>query len=88
MPGMLIQAKLITKYLYETYGDSIYISLMNQFTPGEGLEKFPEINRKITEAEYRSLVDYASNLGIVNGYVQEGETASESFIPEFDLEGV
>jgi putative pyruvate formate lyase activating enzyme len=88
MPGMLIQAKMITKYLYETYGDSIYISLMNQFTPGEGLEKFPEINRKITEAEYRSLVDYASNLGIVNGYVQEGETASESFIPEFDCEGV
>jgi len=88
MPGMLIQAKMITKYLYDTYGDSIYISLMNQFTPGEGLEKFPEINRKITEAEYRSLVDYASNLGIVNGYVQEGETASESFIPEFDCEGV
>lgn len=88
MPGMLIQAKMITKYLYETYGDNIYISLMNQFTPGEGLENFPEINRKITEAEYRSLVDYASNLGVVNGYVQEGETASESFIPEFDCEGV
>ena len=88
MPGMLIQAKMITKYLYETYGDRIFISLMNQFTPGEGLEEFSEINRKITESEYNSLIDYASNIGIINGYVQEGETASESFIPEFDCEGV
>ncbi len=88
MPGMLIQAKLVTKYLYDTYGDSIYISLMNQFTPNGELEAFPEINRKITDREYMSLVEYAQNLGVVNGFVQEGETAKESFIPEFDLRGV
>ena len=88
MPGMLIQAKLITRYLYETYGDSIYISLMNQFTPNEELNSYPEINRKITEAEYKSLIAYAQTLGVKNGYVQEGETALESFIPEFDCTGV
>jgi putative pyruvate formate lyase activating enzyme len=88
MPGMLIQAKLITKYLYDTYGDSIYISLMNQFTPGEGLEDYPEIDRKVTAAEYDSLVEYAANLGVIRGYIQEGETALESFIPDFDCSGV
>ena len=88
MPGMLIQAKLITKYLYEAYGDSIYISLMNQFTPNDELTDYPDINRKVTEAEYNSLIEYASNLGITQGYIQEGDTASESFIPEFDCTGV
>lgn len=88
MPGMLIQAKMIVKYLYEKYGDAIYISLMNQFTPNGELDEFPEIDRKITGREYDSLVDYASGLGLTNGYIQEGETASESFIPDFDCSGV
>ncbi len=88
MPGMLIQAKLITRYLYETYGDSIYISLMNQFTPNGELKAFPEIDRKVTGYEYKSLVEYAMNLDITNGFIQEGETATESFIPDFDLTGI
>jgi putative pyruvate formate lyase activating enzyme len=88
MPGMVIQAKLIVKYLYETYGDSIYLSLMNQYTPGTGLEGHPEINRKVTEAEYNSLVEYAQNLGVINAFVQTGDTASESFIPDFNCTGV
>ncbi len=88
MPGMVIQAKMIVKYLYEKYGDAIYISLMNQFTPNGELEGFPEIDRKLTGREYDSLVDYAAGLGLTNGYIQEGETASESFVPDFDCSGV
>ena len=88
MPGMLIQAKLIVKYLYEKYGDKIFISLMNQFTPNDELDAFPEINRKVSNREYESLIDYAANLGVTNGFMQVGETAKESFIPEFDCTGV
>ncbi len=88
MPGMLIQAKLIVKYLYGSYGDNIYISLMNQFTPNDALTSFPEINRKVTSAEYDSLIDYAAEIGVTNGFMQVGETATESFIPQFDLTGV
>lgn len=88
MPGMLIQAKLIVRYLYENYGDSIYISLMNQFTPNGELEDYPEIDRRLKGYEYKSLVEYAQNLGVTLGFVQEGETAKESFIPDFDLSGV
>lgn len=88
MPGMVIQAKLIVKYLHDEYGDDVYISLMNQFTPGKELEAYPEINRKVTEDEYDSLVDYASYIGVKNGYIQEGDTAEESFIPDFDCSGV
>ena len=88
MPGMLIQAKLIVKYLHEQYGDSIYLSLMNQYTPNGELSGFSEIDRKVSKRDYDSLIAYAQNLGITKAFVQIGETADESFIPEFDCEGV
>lgn len=88
MPGMLIQAKLIVKYLHDKYGDNIYISLMNQYTPNGELADYPEIDRKVTDRDYQSLIDYAAEIGVVNGFMQVGETAKESFIPEFDCEGV
>lgn len=88
LPGLLEDAKAVVKYLYETYGDSIYLSLMSQFTPLPNVEGFPELNRKVTEAEYDEYVDYAIDLGVDNGFIQEGDVAEESFIPDFDCEGV
>lgn len=88
LPGCMEDSMQILKYLHETYGDTIYISIMNQFTPLSNLEKYPELNRKITDEEYETLVDYAIEIGIENGFIQEGDTAEESFIPAFDCEGV
>ena len=88
LPGMTYDSKNVIKYLYETFKDDIYISIMNQYTPLKQVEKYPEINRKVTDKEYDEVVDYAIELGVVNGFIQEGETASEIFIPEFDCEGV
>ena len=88
LPGCTEDSKAVIRYLYETYGNRIYISIMNQFTPLEGLKDYPELNRRITEAEYDEVVDYAIDLGVECGFIQEGDTAEESFIPEFDGEGV
>lgn len=88
LPGCMEDSMQILKYLHETYGDMIYISIMNQFTPLSNLEKYPELNRRITDEEYETLVDYAIEIGIENGFIQEGDTAEESFIPAFDCEGV
>lgn len=88
LPGCTEDAKAVIRYLYETYGDNIYISIMNQFTPLEGLKGYPELNRRITEDEYDEVVDYAIDLGVECGFIQEGDTAEESFIPKFDGEGV
>lgn len=88
LPGCMEDSKRIIKYLHETYGNTIYISIMNQFTPLSNLEKYPELNRKINAEEYDALVDYAIDIGIENGFIQEGDTAEESFIPAFDCEGV
>ena len=78
------------KYLYETYGDQIYMSLMNQYTPLDTLnrEKYPELTKKVTKKAYDVLVDYAIDLGVEQAFIQEGETAKESFIPDFSYEGV
>ena len=88
LPGLESDSKAIIKYLYEKYGDTIYISIMNQYTPLAYVQEIPELNRKITEKEYDAVVDYAIDLGVVNGFIQEGDTAEESFIPEFDFSGI
>lgn len=88
MPGHLQESKAIIRYVYEEYGERVVLSIMNQYTPLKQVEKYPEINRKVTEEEYESLINYAISIGVKEAYVQEGDTAIESFIPPFDLEGV
>ena len=88
LPGQIQDAKDAVKYLYEKYGDNIFVSIMSQYTPCTDLDAYPEINRKITQEEYDEVVDYAVDIGLENGFLQEGESASESFIPPFDLTGV
>ena len=88
LPGYVEDSKKVIKYLYETYKNDIYISILSQFTPLEGLENYPEINRKLNEEEYDEVVDYAIELGVENGFIQEGDVAKESFIPDFDGQGV
>lgn len=87
LPGHVNDAKAVLKYLYDTYRDHVYISMMSQFTP-IALEDYPEINRTVTKREYERLVNYALEIGITNAFIQEGDVAKDSFIPAFDCEGV
>jgi putative pyruvate formate lyase activating enzyme len=82
LPGHVAEAKLSLSYLYKTYGDSIYVSLMSQYTPSENLPA--PLNRRVTAAEYGELVEYADKMGIKNCFIQEKESAKESYIPDFD----
>ena len=89
LPGHTKDSKEILRYLWENFGDSIYVSIMNQYTPMPGIEQeFPELGRRVTRREYDRVVDYALELGFSNAFVQEGPTAEESFIPAFDGAGV
>lgn len=87
LPGHVNDAKAVLKYLYDTYHDHVYISMMSQFTP-IALKDYPEINRTVTRREYERLVDYALEIGITIAFIQEGDVAKDSFIPAFDCEGV
>ncbi len=88
LPGQLSDTKKIIRWVYETFGDRVYLSLMNQYTPTEQVKGIPELNRTITRKEYDKAIDFALRLGITQGFIQEGGTASESFIPNFDGEGI
>lgn len=88
LPGQLQDAKRIIKYLHETYDNQVYLSLMSQYTPLKHVEKYPELNRKVSLRTYERYVDYAIEIGVENGYIQEEDVAEESFIPAFDGEGV
>lgn len=94
MPGCISDSKNVIKYLYETYGNKIWFSIMNQYTPIEKLvnsgtfENMPELKNTLCEKEYDEVVNFAIDLGIENALIQEGETIRESFIPSFDGSGI
>ena len=88
LPGCVEDSKKVLSYLLDQYGNRIFISILNQYTPLPHVSSYPELNRKVTEKEYEEVVDFAISLGIENGFIQEGEAAAESFIPEFDGSGV
>lgn len=88
LPGFLHDSKDILTDLQDTFGDKIFISIMNQYTPMITLEKYPELERKVTQEEYDELVMFAKLIRIRNAFIQEDETQDESFIPSFDGEGV
>ncbi len=88
LPGQTKDSKKILRYLHETYGNDIYVSIMNQYTPISQVAHIPTLNRKVTHEEYQRVLKFAQTIGIENGFYQEGDTAKESFIPEFDGEGL
>ena len=83
LPGHIDDSKKIIEYLYKTYKDEIIISIMNQYTPVNKC-KYNNLNRRLTKDEYDEVVEFASNLGVINAFIQEGDTAKDSFIPDFN----
>ncbi len=88
LPGQTGDSKKILRYLHNTYGNHILVSIMNQYTPLMPAGQFPELDRKLSDQEYQRVLKFALEIGIENGFLQEGETAGESFIPPFDGEGL
>lgn len=84
LPNHIDDSKKVIKYLYDTYKDNIYISIMNQYTPVRKIDKYKELNNTVTNNEYDKLINYACDLGITNAFIQEGETCKDSFIPDFN----
>lgn len=84
LPGHVDDSKNLIKYLYNRYGDNIIISIMNQYTPIDVIDDYPNLNRRITDEEYENVVDYACSLGVEMAFIQEGDTQAKSFIPDFD----
>lgn len=87
LPEGLTESKAAIEYLYKRYGDSVWFSIMSQYTPF-GTLPYPELYKRVSEKEYDALIDFAIDLGVENAFTQEGSAAEESFIPDFNSEGV
>ncbi len=88
LPGHRHESMRVLDWIHETFGDTVQISLMNQYTPMYRAAEHKGMNRRLTTFEYQSVVDHALNLGITHCYVQQGRTADTKFVPHFDGSGV
>ena len=88
LPGQTKDSKKIIHHLFDTFGNSVYLSIMSQYTPLPHISHIPELNRKITAEEYERIINYCIRLGVEDAFIQEGDTAEASFIPPFTYEGL
>lgn len=88
LPGQGADSRQILFAIRERFGLDVWFSLMNQYTPQPDVKDFPELQRQLTDAEYDDLIEYALDLGLENGFIQEPGAASEQYIPAFNLAGV
>lgn len=84
LPWQYKESMEIVKYIWDNYGDNVYLSLMNQYTPMYKALTHPKLNRKLTTFEYDKVVNYAVDVGFTKCYIQEGKTATAKFVPNFD----
>ena len=88
LPGHSEDSKNVLEYVFKTYGKNVLLSIMRQYTPVNENKEFPNLNRTLSEKEYDEIIDFCINIGIEEAFIQDGEAASESFIPNFDGQGI
>lgn len=84
LPGLLFDSKKVIDTIYSSFGDKVYISIMNQYTPMNRANEYPEINKPLNKKHYNSLVQYAQDLGVINGFIQEEGSNTTEFVPDFN----
>lgn len=88
LPGLLFDSKKIIDTIYSRFGDNVYISIMNQYTPMFNAFKYKELSKPLNPKLYDSLIDYAASIGVKNAFIQESGSNTTEFVPSFDLEGI
>ncbi len=87
LPGHTRGSIAVLEWLHGRFPEGVPVSLMAQYVPCGHAAQFPEINRRVTAREYRKVQEHLFSLGL-DGYLQERESASKTYIPPFNLEGV
>lgn len=84
LPLCTQDSKKIITWVSENLPETVYFSLMRQYTPFGEAEKYPELRRKITAREYKEAVDCVNACKLTNVFLQDAESAKEDFIPQWD----
>ena len=85
LPDNVDNSKVVLKWIKDTFSDNVVLSLMAQYFPVKHFDKYTELNRKVTESEYKEVENYLYDLEIENGYIQELGEHEEEYVPNFDL---
>lgn len=89
LPGQELNAMDVIDFAAEEFPpESVLFSLMSQYTPMPGLEKHPELSRRVDSETNSLLISYMQRRGISAGYWQETDSATDELIPDFDLTGL
>ena len=82
LPSKLFDSKKIIDSLHSRFGDQIWLSLLNQYTPMESCP-IAWLRRPLPAGHYDALVNHCIDLGMTQVYVQEASACGEEFIPRF-----
>ncbi len=89
LPGQLSDSMSVLAYLHETYGEQIFLSIMNQYTPMPGIEKhFPSWEGSFRRMNMTRWWTTRCCLGWKMDLSRKEIPPRKAFIPPFDLEGV
>lgn len=88
LPGLIEDSFNVLNWIKENLGEDVIVSVMGQYTPYHNSKNYPEINRKLKPLEYKMVLNHFIKIGLKNGFSQELDSASEEYIPPFNLEGV
>jgi putative pyruvate formate lyase activating enzyme len=83
LPNNIENTRSVLKQIANNIDKNVYVSLMGQYIPQDSAMRYPELNRKVTREEYDKAIDYFFEVGLENGFMQELDSASEEYIPEF-----
>ena len=87
LPSQVEDSKRVLDFL-ASVDKSITVSVMSQFFVANHDDKYPFLNRKLTKREYQNVVDYFFNVGLTNGYMQDTSSATQDYLPTFDVADV
>lgn len=88
LPGARHDSMKLLDWLWQTFGDDIYLSLMSQYTPMYKAEEYKNLKRRLTTFEYQSVTDYASELGFTQCFVQQRSSATRAYVPDWRDSGL
>ncbi len=88
LPGARHDSMKLLDWLWQSFGDDIYLSLMSQYTPMYRAGEYKYLKRRLTTFEYDSVVDYARELGFTQCFVQQRSSATKAYVPDWQDSGL
>ena len=86
LPNRLAEVEESLTWIAHELSPSVTVSIMSQYSPQHKAPVIPLLSRRISQAEYDSVLKRLSDLGMENGWLQDIES-SDYYLPDFEREG-